>query len=100
MAMSRHPGMGAIPFQGGVGFRVWAPSADSVAVAGSFNDWSATSNPLTREGGGNWSTDVPGAAIGAQYKFVLMTPASRNPLWKPHPTTRWPPAGHDAAFLW
>ena len=31
-APSVHPGMGAIPFDGGVSFRVWAPNATAVAV--------------------------------------------------------------------
>ena len=29
-------------------FRVWAPHAVGVAVAGDFNDWSETANPMTR----------------------------------------------------
>jgi 1,4-alpha-glucan branching enzyme len=88
MGVSGQQGMGAIPFQGGAGFRVWAPFASSVAVAGSFNDWSMVANPLTSEGNGNWSSDVPGAGIGAQYKFVLTTPFASKPLWKNDPHAR------------
>jgi len=33
------PGIGAIIHEGGVSFRVWAPHAEHVAVAGDFNDW-------------------------------------------------------------
>src|SRR5436309_15311382 len=39
MSASVHSGMGANPFEGGVAFRVWAPFADKVCVAGTFNDW-------------------------------------------------------------
>ena len=55
-------GMGANLFNGGCSFRVWAPHADAVAVAGSFNDWSTDVHRLTHESGGYWSIDVPGAA--------------------------------------
>src|SRR5688572_25177213 len=32
-------GVGAIPHDGGVLFRVWAPGASRVFVAGQFSDW-------------------------------------------------------------
>ncbi len=44
--------MGATPFDTGVTFRVWAPFAAGVAVAGTFNNWSATAAPLFPEAGG------------------------------------------------
>lgn len=37
-----HPvngGMGAIPYENGVAFRVWAPHADRVFVMGTFSDY-------------------------------------------------------------
>src|SRR5437660_4999285 len=69
---SQHPGMGAIPDSGGVAFRVWAPFADNVSVAGAFNSGSALANPLARDGGsGYWSVDVPGAAAGQEYRFAI-----------------------------
>jgi 1,4-alpha-glucan branching enzyme len=71
-ALAQHVGMGAIPYVGGVTFRVWSMFADSVFVAGDFNGWSATATPLARDGTSNyWSVDVPGAAVGQAYKFVL-----------------------------
>ena len=42
MAASAQLGMGAIPYAGGVGFRVWAKFASAVNVAGRFNGWSDT----------------------------------------------------------
>ena len=81
-------GMGALPFAGGASFRVWAPFATNVCVAGSFNGWSMTANPLTQEGNGYWSTDVAGAKVNDQYKFVLTSPYSDKPLWKNDPYAR------------
>jgi 1,4-alpha-glucan branching enzyme len=63
--------MGAIPFAGGVTFRVWAPFASKVHVAGGFNSWSDTATPLTLETNGNWSVDVPAIGAGTEYKFVV-----------------------------
>lgn len=80
---SSRPGAGAIPYGGGTTFRVWAPNASSVSVAGWFNGWSTTAHPLASEGGGWWSTDVAGAAAGQQYKFVL-----NGSLWKVDPRAR------------
>jgi len=80
---STRPGMGAVPYSGGVTFRVWAPNASAVRVAGTFNSFSATATPLYAEAGGNWSVDVPGATEGQQYKFVLVNGA--NTIWKKDP---------------
>ena len=76
--------MGAVAHDAGTTFRVWAPHATSVAVVGSFNDWDAARNPLARDDRGKadtWSADVAGVAPGAEYRFVLQTPAGdRNRL--------------------
>jgi 1,4-alpha-glucan branching enzyme len=79
-------GMGAIPYGGGVAFRVWAPNAFGVAVAGDFNGWSAGAHPLASEGNGYWSRDVPGAQPGQQYKFVLE--GGGRQLWRNDPYAR------------
>ncbi len=85
--VSTRPGMGAIPYSGGVTFRVWAPNASAVKVAGTFNAFSATANPMFSEGAsGNWSVDVPGALDGQQYKFVVTNGAST--IWKKDPRGR------------
>jgi len=69
------PGMGAIPHDAGVAFRVWAPHAEGVSVVGSFNTWEAGKHPLTRENPeGYWYTDVPVAKIGDEYRYALKTP--------------------------
>jgi 1,4-alpha-glucan branching enzyme len=64
--------MGAIPYAGGVTFRVWSMFADSVSVVGDFNSWSTAATPLARDGTSNyWSVDVPSAVVGQAYKFFL-----------------------------
>lgn len=68
---STRPGAGAVPYPGGTMFRVWAPNAASVNVAGTFNGWSTTSHPLADEGGGWWSVDITGANVYDQYKYVM-----------------------------
>ncbi len=87
-AQSARPGMGSIPYRNaqnqvaGVTFRVWAPNATSVAVAGEFNNWAATA--LTRESGtGRWSADLPAARPGQRYKYLL-----NGTLWKRDPRAR------------
>jgi 1,4-alpha-glucan branching enzyme len=61
--------VGAIVHRSGVSFRVWAPFASSVAVTGSFNDWSE--QPLENEQDGYWAGTVKDAKAGQEYKFVV-----------------------------
>ena len=70
-APSARPGLGSMPYPGGVTFRVWAPNAPWVRVSGSFNQWSPTANDLASEGNGYWSADVPEAAVGHEYRYIL-----------------------------
>jgi 1,4-alpha-glucan branching enzyme len=68
--------MGSTPYADssgtGVTFRVWAPDATSVTVAGTFNSWSSTAHPLTQEGTTHiWSRDVSTARANDQYKYVI-----------------------------
>lgn len=91
-AASTHAGLGANvydddhPDAGGVGFRVWAPNATSVHLAGDFNGWSSTAAPMPAESGGNWSLDVRGLGPGARYKYVIRNGAQT--LWKNDPRAR------------
>jgi len=101
---SARPGMGSILYQGGATFRVWAPFATQIFVAGSFNSWSANANALASEGNGYWSADVPGAKIGHQYKFVIRN--GDQSLWRVNPYAREVVNSvgnaiiHDADFDW
>ncbi len=94
-AQSSRPGWGSTPYHGtsgtGVTFRVWAPDATSLYVAGQFNNWSTSANPLAHEltngvWQGVWSVDVTGAAPSQQYKYNINY-GSTN-LWKHDPRAR------------
>ena len=65
-------GMGAIVHESGVAFRVWAPHADAVCVAGSFNDWTSDAHPMAKEGDGYWYTDIASAAVGDEYRYRIV----------------------------
>ncbi len=66
-----HTGMGSIPFDGGTTFRVWAPHANSVKLAGDFNNWGTNMTPLAHEGGGIWSLDIRNITVGHEYKYII-----------------------------
>ena len=69
--------MGALPFDGGTTFRVWAPHAEAVFVTGTFDDWAGDRHALARDANGKsgtWSADVEGVAAGAEYRFTIRTP--------------------------
>jgi 1,4-alpha-glucan branching enzyme len=74
LAQGAEPGLGSIPYDGGVAFGVWAPDAVSVFVEGDFNNWSQTANPLVSDGNGIWSVDVAGAVAGQTYRYVISSP--------------------------
>ena len=81
---STRQGMGTILYAGGAAFRVWAPFASSVGVAGVFNAWSPTANPFASEGNGYWSADVPGVKVGDEYQFVI-TNGAQPLIWHKNP---------------
>jgi 1,4-alpha-glucan branching enzyme len=82
MTASTRPGMGATLYGDGATFRLWAPFARAVSVAGGFSGW--TTNPLASEGNGFWSADLDGASSGQEYKF-LVTTAQGVTLWRNDP---------------
>jgi len=88
MPASSRPYMGAIPYDSGVTFRVWAPFASRVSVAGTFNNWSNNSHQLFSEGNGYWSVDVDSARLGDQYKYVLTNRDHGWELWRNDPYAR------------
>jgi hypothetical protein len=65
-------GMGAIPHESGVAFRVWALHAEAVYVAGSFNDWSADLHPMTHAGDRDWYADIASVAVGDEYRYRIV----------------------------
>ncbi len=57
---------------GEVVFRVWAPNAAGVAVAGEFNGWSETANPMVKIGdSGIWEATIKGLKVYDSYKYVV-----------------------------
>jgi 1,4-alpha-glucan branching enzyme len=55
-----------------VQFTVSAPQAKSVAVAGSFNNWSPTANPMRATGvDGKWSASIPLQAGEHKFMYVV-----------------------------
>jgi 1,4-alpha-glucan branching enzyme len=78
--------MGSILFEGGAAFRVWAPFASAVSVAGEFNGWDPDADPLANEGNGYWSADVLGPRVGQQYKLVIRR--GEEVLWRVNPYAR------------
>jgi len=77
--------LGATPTPEGVVFRVWAPNAQAASVAGTFNGWSTTRNPM-RSIEGYWQVRVPEARPGDRYKFVFR--AAGRTLWRTDPRCR------------
>ena len=56
----------------GTCFSVWAPGAEQVSVAGTFNDWNRDSHQLRSRGqSGIWETFVPGVTKGTLYKYHI-----------------------------
>ena len=64
----------------GVVFRVWAPNAVSVSVAGSFNEWNSAAGSLNRLGNGVWELFAEGAEHGQGYHYCVETPSHEKVL--------------------
>ncbi len=66
---------GAHPTRNSTVFRIWAPSAKSVAVVGDFNDWTAREedycHKLTNEG--IWEVEIKKIKKGNLYKYQIET---------------------------
>lgn len=104
-APTARAGMGAIPHAAGVAFRVWAPHAEQVSVVGTFNDWDKSKHRLVRENPeGYWYIDVPGVKIGAEYRYLLQTPAGELSRIDPYAREVTNSIGngvvHDPSFDW
>ena len=66
---------GAHPTRNSTVFRIWAPSAKSVAVVGDFNDWTAREedfcHKITNEG--IWEVEIKKIKKGNLYKYQIET---------------------------
>lgn len=54
-----------------VSFRLDAPEATAVALAGDFNGWDLNAHPLRRSEEGMWQVSVRLSPGAHQYKFVV-----------------------------
>jgi 1,4-alpha-glucan branching enzyme len=93
VAPSRIAGMGAVLSPEGCSFRVWAPNADEVFVAGDFTRpvWEPGKIALHRDaetgpGRDYWSVFVPGVRSEARYRYVIRR--GEAVLWRMDPYGR------------
>lgn len=75
---------GSKPEKNGVRFTLYAPNAVSVAIAGSFNQWSADSHVMKKHKNGVWELFVPDIGVGTLYKYVIEDKAG-NKVYKSDP---------------
>src|SRR5579862_3635570 len=54
-----------------VEFTIKAPNANNVKLAGEFNTWSATANPMRKRADGEWAVTLQLAPGKYQYKFIV-----------------------------
>lgn len=102
---------GAQEYQPGhVSFALFAPGKKSVAVAGSFNEWSAEATPMQHLGDGLWGVAIALPDGEHRYQFVvdndlwICDPYAREVAWDEqgpkgivrvgHPAYQW----HDEGF--
>lgn len=57
----------------GVAFAVWAPNARRVSVVGDFNGWEERAHPMRMRSNGIWELFIPGVAVGALYKYAILS---------------------------
>ncbi len=76
--------LGAHACDGGVCFRVWAPDAEWVGVAGDFNGWQAGCAPMEKISVGVWECTVDGVKQYDSYKFLIKTRDGRS-IYKSDP---------------
>ena len=62
---------GSFEKNGSVTFRVWAPGASAVSVAGDFNGWNNETNPMKQCGNGIWEAKIKGAKKYDSYKYAI-----------------------------
>ena len=60
-------------------FRVWAPHAAGVSVAGDFNGWNNSANPMYRVDGSDvWEAVIPDLKVFDTYKYCIKTKDGRE----------------------
>jgi 1,4-alpha-glucan branching enzyme len=69
----------------GVAFAVWAPNARRVSVVGDFNGWDDRVHPMRLRSPGIWELFIPGAQVGAHYKYAILSWNNEYRVWKADP---------------
>ena len=64
--------LGAVCDDEGTRFAVWAPNAREVRLAGDFNGWDRSADPMQRRDAGVWELCLPGVGPGTRYKYVIL----------------------------
>lgn len=88
--------------QQGTYFAVWAPSARSVSVFGSFNGWNRSSHPLAArwDSSGIWEGFIPDVQKGDLYKYNVVAPNGQH-LEKGDPYALfWEIPPNTASIVW
>jgi 1,4-alpha-glucan branching enzyme len=80
-----------------VEFKLTAPKARSVSVAGTFNGWDPRSNPLNKESGGVWRAFLPLSPGRYEYRFVVDAQWQEDPAAKE--STFNPYGGRNSVFV-
>lgn len=66
-------------------FRVWAPHAHKVSLAGDFNGWSVNAQPMLRLGEtGIWETTLSAVPSWSRYKYFVVGKDGKG-VWKADP---------------
>jgi len=56
----------------GTSFAVWAPNAQSIRIAGDFNNWDSSAHLMRSLGSsGVWELFIPDVGSGTRYKYVI-----------------------------
>lgn len=78
-----HAPLGSTPTSdGGVVFKVWGAGASTASVAGEFNGWNSSANPMSKDGV-YFTARVDGVFVGQKYKYVF-----DGNTWKPDARAR------------
>ncbi|MBI3191552.1 MAG: hypothetical protein HYZ36_02725 [Pedosphaera parvula] len=75
----RNKNNGGKPESKRIHFEFASPTAESVAIAGSFNDWQPTATPMIALGQGRWAKDL--ALPPGDYEYCLVVDGQ----WTPDP---------------
>ena len=66
-------------------FRVWAPHAQNISLAGDFNGWSVDAQPMLRLGEtGIWETTLNAVPSWSRYKYFVVGKDGKG-VWKADP---------------